>query len=155
MSREQHFLPSPVRDASPAANRSAAGCVQDCILEAKVYEEEMEVRTSHYLYFKTGMIPSHWRTHPSFPTVHASIQQVASPWAHCLREKFTLYYRQVQPEPLKSLKALEKVLLLSMAVASSTPTEQWWLYVSRNSKFPPSVPNRAHGGFLPRSHCLS
>lgn len=47
-------------------------------------------------------------------------------------------------------EVLGKVLLPSLAAASSTPTE---LYAN-SSRFPPLVPNWPHVGFFPPSHCI-
>lgn len=137
--RQRHELgatfPPPVLCGTLTCKPVAVGCAQDCTLEAEGCEEEMGVRASHWLYFKTAKILSLWELihHFSQGISPAGCKSMGSPL-----EKGS------HPILSPQIEVLGKVLLLTLAAASSTPTE---LYANSN-RFPPLVPNWPHVGFF-------
>lgn len=112
----------------------AVGWVQDCLLEAEGWEEEMEVRNH------TGCLLKLQRFSPSRELI-CHFSQGISP-AGC-KSVGSLLEKGSRSMLLPQIEVLGKVLLLPLAAASSTPTE---FYVNRNNRFPPLVPNWPHVG---------
>lgn len=100
------------------------------------------------------MIPSHWRRHPSFPILNASLQEAASPCAHCSRKGFTLILSAGTSWSLRQSASPWEGARAACG-SSQLCSNRAAVAVNINGKSPPSVPSCAHVGFSPRSHCIS
>lgn len=99
------------------------------------------------------MIPSHWRRHPSFPILNASLQEAASPCAHCSRKGFTLILSAGTSWSLRQSASPWEGARAACG-SSQLCSNRAVVAVNINGKSPPSVPSCSHVGFSPHSHCL-